>query len=494
MIHKREIDNTTITNIEDNSIIIADTSALLVNGTGLLKSLKNCHLVIPTVVLKELDNKRNSKQNNIGFLARQWLRFLLEISEENSELKKIELKGYDNITLSIEPNNSNQSVLPYYLQDGSADSTILAVAFNYNKQISDDDNVILLTNDEPLNLHARLLGLTSLSYNYQTPQRIYDGRYKINLTKEESSEYYSQGIDFTKKLILSKLPEKHADYSLLEVDTGINKNNKDSIISFIYDKVDNSLMEIKDKTSDWYLYGLKCANIEQYVASKYLLKSPNSLPLVSLHGGAGSGKTLIALASGIDCVLSDKKKNYDYEKVIVFRSLHEMGEGQEMGFLPGDVDEKMQPYATAIYDALSVLAKNKINNNRKGRNHTSDSQIEKTMENIKAVVDVQPITYLRGRSINNAYIIVDEAQNLSAVELLNVLSRVGKNTKIVLTFDDTQVDNKFLKTGKNAQIWSVIQSLLDKDGIFAHISFKETQRSKLAEIASKLLEEMVGGN
>ena len=202
---------------------------------------------------------------------------------------------------------------------------------------------------------------------------------------------------------------------------------------------------------------------------KYLFEDPDSLPVVSISGGAGTGKTIISLASGIDLV-----ERGEYQKVIVFRSLHEMGKGQELGFLPGDLNEKMSAWSGAVTDALDVISsKNGIALENK--------------KSLQSLIEVQPITFLRGRNLSNSFVILDEAQNFSRNELLNILSRAGVGTKMVLCFDASQVDNKYLLSGKYAEVWSVVESLKNT-GISAHINLMKTERSKVAAIAASLLE------
>ena len=205
---------------------------------------------------------------------------------------------------------------------------------------------------------------------------------------------------------------------------------------------------------------------EQDVAVAYLKSAACGVPIVSLGGSAGTGKTLLAVASAID-----EWQARNYQKVIVFRSLHEMGQGQEMGFLPGNVDEKMEAWAGAVFDAIDVLA----------------NAEQSLVKQFREIVEVSPITYLRGRSLANTFIILEEAQNFSRSEILNILSRVGQDSKVVLTFDAAQVDNRFLQSGKHADIWSVIEDL-KTNKLFAHITLVRTERSEVAELASRILE------
>lgn len=163
-----------------------------------------------------------------------------------------------------------------------------------------------------------------------------------------------------------------------------------------------------------------------------------------------------------------------------------MGQGQEMGFLPGNVDEKMAAWAGAILDALDVIAGANKTIRRKSGGH-ADTALQEEAKRLREMIEISPITYLRGRSLANTYIVLEEAQNFSRNEILNILSRVGEGSKVVLTFDAAQVDNKFLQTGPKSDIWSVIDDLKNSD-LFAHITLLKTERSRVAELASTILE------
>ena len=221
--------------------------------------------------------------------------------------------------------------------------------------------------------------------------------------------------------------------------------------------------------------------VEQDVALHYLKKSPDELPIVSIGGSAGTGKTLLTVATAIEAV-----KAHQYQKIVVFRSLHEMGVGQEMGFLPGDVADKMGPWSGAVGDALDVIAERR-KPAKKNEGPMAVEDRKKIAEKLAETIEVSPITYLRGRSLTNSFIILDEAQNFSFTELLNIISRVGEGSKLVLLFDSHQVDNRWLQTGARAEIWSVINHLKDQD-LFAHITLQRTERSRVAELASRILE------
>lgn len=489
----------------EGKVIVADTSSLLVAGTGMLGVIKDCHLVIPNVVIMELEANRTKE--SVGFLAREWLRLFEELRVRHGKKlssgvvldKDIEIgissqadpahMQISGITISIEPNHIDQKSLPEHLQNGSHDSTVLAVARNIAEDEKIEGEVVLLSNDGPMRLSSTLY-LDIPAYEFNVTQIIgakpFSGRYNVILTSAE----YAQRVDGSSSegkqlsllatLISDKLPENHAKSALVSIYVDNSDKEENKIFDAILSETDSvvKLTPVKHKTK---ASGITARTQEQDVAMEHLKKSVKETTVVSIAGKAGSGKTLVTLA-----VALDELKAHRYQKVIVFRSLHEMGQGQEMGFLPGDVDDKMSAWAGAVTDALDVIAAAKKKPKKNDGPNAINAQKEYA-KTLREMVEVAPITYLRGRSLADTFIILDEAQNFSRNELLNILSRTGEGSKVVLLFDAQQVDNRYLQSGKNADIWSVIDSLKQEE-IFAHITLTKTERSRLAEIASNILE------
>lgn len=474
----------------DNRIAVADTSALLQAGTRLLEDLPECEIVIPHIVISELEAKRSDMRT--GFLAREWLRLFEELrSSAGKSLRKgVQLESHPHVMLRMEPNHKSQESLPSHLKDGSNDSTILAVAKNLTDEMraentagsEEENSVVVLSNDIPMRLHATLdLELEATGYNASAVEKIvpWSGYHVVALTEDEVEDIYSSrgsqaGVkNLSAEVTDEIMDEVPASWALVEIVLATTGSHVLYVLKTPY-----GLQDVDNGCEASQVSG---RTVQQNVALKYLTEDVSSLPIVSLGGSAGTGKTLLALAAGIEGVMSDR-----YSKVMVFRSLHEMGEGQEMGFLPGDSDDKMRPWGGAIFDALEAL-KNEHNKtpHRKGKNvmHTTESR---NADDYKEMVEISPITYLRGRSLNEKYIVIEEAQNFSERELLNILSRVGENSKVVFTFDSAQVDNKFLQSGENADVWSVVNKLKDKN-LFSHITLVKTERSQVAQIASEAL-------
>ena len=461
-------------------LVVADTSSLLMVGTGLLNVLEDCTLVIPSVVVKELEEKRN--HSTLGFLSREWIR-LLEVlrTDFDRELATgVEVSGYKNVKVRVEPNHSTQKSLPEHLRDGSNDSTVLSVAKNLTTELG-EGSVVLLSNDTPMRLHSTL-DIEIPAFEFNATQIVgakpFDGRYEIVLSNEDYLEHNDTGYADAKTLenlhskLFDELPEDCAEnaFVIVKLETG------EVLYNLILQGDELYIVGHKNKA-----FGITGRTIEQDVAIEYLKASPDEVPIVSLGGSAGTGKTLVTVA-----VALEELNAHNYQKVIVFRSLHEMGNGQEMGFLPGNVDDKMEAWAGAVFDALDVLAAKKKPLKKNAGPQAQNAQKEQA-KRLREMIEISPITYLRGRSLANTFIILEEAQNFSRSEILNILSRAGEGSKIVLTFDAAQVDNKFLQSGKNADIWSVIDSLKNED-LFAHITLQKTERSRVAEVASRILE------
>lgn len=438
-----------------NKVVVVDTSALLLAGIEMLDVLPPCRLVIPAVVAKELEDKRSDYR--LGFLSRQWMHLLEELRQEYGAKLSAGVKIADkNITIQLEPNHTNQKALPVHLQDGSVDSTVLAVAKNLNKEYK--NRVVLLSNDTPMRLHATLeLDLPALEFSSYMlkPFEPFTGvkKFIVDSTLETYENVDLDDVPYQAVIFCS--PENEPITTSVKIKGTTRKTYHDGCVMF------------PKHTS------IMARSPEQAVAMYYL--EATCIPVCSIGGSAGTGKTIITLAVGLDLV-----KRGDYEQIVVLRSLHEMGQGQDLGFLPGDVADKMAPWGGAVDDALSQIVKKMS----RGKN-CPEKQVD-LLKKLRTAIKVEPITYMRGRNLANCFVVLDEAQNFSRKELLSILTRVGENTKVVLLHDSEQVDNRFLKSGKEAEVLSLVDELKTSD-LFAHITLAKTERSKVAELAAGLL-------
>lgn len=448
--------------------IVVDTSVLLATSReDLLLRLAGATVVVPAVVITELEGLRGS--GTVGYFARQWLNAIesLRASSAGAIASGIDCDG---VTIRVQMNNTDQDCLPVRLRNVSADSIILAVAANTASEEA-DSRVILLSNDLPMRLHAALLlSLEALPLvaRPESDHATWDGRVRLSITDTEASGLESvvaQGqisAEDEADIRSRVADESDSTHALVEVrlETG------GELVDLLMTPDSVSYAQRSDKKARQWVAP---RSVEQKVAVEYLRASAEDTPLVSIGGRAGTGKTFLSAAVGIQEVVEG-----NYSNVSVFRSLHEMGRGQDMGFLPGDVNEKMGPWKGAIEDALDAIRAN-------SNSVPSDDELEK-------ILNVSPITYLRGRSLARAYVILEEAQNFSRSEILNVMSRLGPGSKLVMTFDDAQVDNRYLQSSDRADVWSVVNRMASEE-LFAHITLFQTERSPAAELASRVLQD-----
>lgn len=458
-------------------IVVADTSSLLIEGVALLSSLMGTTLVIPAVVVSELE--ANRAKASVGFLAREWLNLLESLRIQCGNSLVADGAEYAGVTVRVEPNHRSQTSLPEHLRTGSADSTVLAVARNIAEE-SEDSSVFLLTNDTPMKIHALYISIPCISASQQKIET-FSGYVDVPVSDEDYQRLASDQDAL--RDFLRDYADDSADVPPNCVLRLVSDDGVDLKHSAI--RIAGNVIAVPNKTR---VMNIVARSQEQNIALAYLGAPAQDVPIVSLAGGAGCGKTLLTLASGVDAV-----KKGEYKNVLVFRSLHELGQGQEMGFLPGAVEDKMAPWAGAINDALEVIARNQKGargaaKNGAGSQRVSE-QVAKNVAHYQEIVEVSPITYLRGRSISDTFMVIEEAQNFSRREILNILSRAGEGTKIVLTWDANQVDSKYILPGDNAQVWKVVDNLKHSP-LFSHVSLRESQRSAVAQLSADILQNL----
>jgi len=413
-------------------IDVVDTSIFLADHHALSK-LRDRHVVIPLVVLVELEGKRSHPE--LGFAARQTLRELEELRSVNGSLiERVEFP--EGGSVRIEMNHSGGTDLPVAFQDGSCDSRILSVAHS----ISVSDDVRLLSKDITLRLKASLLQIDACDFSHETDKNL--EIQVVDVSSETVDELYStKAVDLGEHTINTNL---------------IVKSNESSALGRV--KADGLTHLVQNSK----VFDVTPRSAEQRFAVD-LLTDPD-IEIVSIAGNAGTGKSLLALAAGLEAVVERK----EYSKVIVFRPLYPVG-GQDLGFLPGDFDEKMSPWKSAVLDALEAFC--------------NEILIEEIVE--RDLLQVLPLTHIRGRTLNNVFVILDETQNYEMPVILTALSRMGQGSKVVLTYDISQRDN--LRVGKHDGVAAVANKLTGHD-IFGHITLRKSERSKIAELASTLLQ------
>lgn len=412
----------------DTSVILSDPKAL--------ERLGDKHIVLPLVVLTELEAKRNHPE--LGYPARTALRMLEDFRKANNTLTDV-IPRVEGGSIRVEINHVSDSSLPDSLKTAENDNRILAVASNLAKE---GLKVTLLTKDLPLRLKAAIANIEADDYDVDS---IVDDDWSGIVTMHVSESVIDEAN--TERVV--DLPETE-EYP---IHTGIIlKYGQTSLIGRI-----GRDGKVKIITANPSL-GLQSKNAEQSVALDILCD--DHVGIASLGGLAGSGKTVMALAAGIDAVV----RTHRYKKVIVFRPVYSVGQ-QDLGFLPGTAEEKMLPWASAVYDAMEAfLPSNKV------------EEYKRT-----GIIQVLPLTHIRGRTLKGAYVIIDEAQNLDMMTLVTTLSRMGDGSKVVLTHDVNQRDN--LRVGKHDGIARIISTLSHSD-LFAHVSLVKSERSAIAELVA----------
>jgi len=419
---------------------VLDTSVLLSDPKAIFRFAEHA-VVLPVVVITELESKRNDPE--IGYFARQALRYLDELRVKHERLDFAIPVG-EGGSLRVELNHSNMSVLPNGLQLGDNDSRILAVAMNL---ANDGLAVTVVSKDLPLRVKAASIGLAADEYRHELAvDSGWTGMDEITLSAEQVNDLYD------KESLQTRLVQD------MPVNTGlVIHSDRGSALGRVTGRGELRLVR-----GDRDLFGLHGRSAEQRLAIDLLLDP--EIGILSLGGRAGTGKSALALCAGLEAVLERQQ----HRKIMVFRPLYAVG-GQELGYLPGDAQEKMGPWGQAVFDTLGALV--------------SENVLEEVVE--RGILEVLPLTHIRGRSLHDAFVIVDEAQSLERNVLLTVLSRIGQNSRVVLTHDVAQRDN--LRVGRFDGVASVIETLKGHP-LFAHMTLTRSERSAIAALVTEMLE------
>ncbi len=422
---------------------VLDTSVLLSDPHALLRFDEH-EVVIPVVVVVELEAKRSHPE--LGYFARQALRLLDDMRVLHGRLDAPMPVGTVGGTLRVELNHTDTSVLPSGFHVGDNDTRILAVAHNL---AAEGCAVVLVSKDLPMRVKASALGLTADEYRAElVVETGFTGMAEIDVAGVDVDRLYEQTcIDL----------EAARDFPC---HTGlVLVSERGSALARVTpDK------QIRLVRGDREAFGLHGRSAEQRVALDLLLDP--DVGIVSLGGRAGTGKSALALCAGLEAVLEKRQ----HRKVMVFRPLYAVG-GQDLGYLPGNESEKMSPWGQAVFDTLSAL--------------TTQEVVEEIVD--RGMLEVLPLTHIRGRSLHDAFVIVDEAQSLERNVLLTVLSRIGRDSRVVLTHDVAQRDN--LRVGRHDGVVAVVEKLRGHP-LFAHITLTRSERSPIAALVTEMLEDL----
>ncbi len=420
---------------------VLDTSVLL-SDPGAMGRFAEHEVVLPLVVISELEGKRDHPE--LGWFARQSLHVLDDLRIEHGRLDQPIPMGQG--TLRVELNHSSMEGLPAGFRVADNDSRILAVAFNLAAEGRD---VVLVSKDLPLRVKAASIGMKAQEYRAELARTTgWSGMDELTVEAADLDALYETGrLDLPEA---RDLPTHTGLVLLSDRGSGLGRVAPDKSVRLV--------------RGDRDAFGVHGRSAEQRVAIELLLDP--EVGIVSLGGRAGTGKSALALCAGLESVLERRAQ----KKVVVFRPLYAVG-GQELGYLPGDASEKMGPWAQAVFDTLGALVQPEV--------------VEEVMA--RGLLEVLPLTHIRGRSLHDAFVIVDEAQSLERGVLLTVLSRLGQGSRVVLTHDVAQRDN--LRVGRHDGVAAVIDALKGHP-LFAHITLTRSERSPIAALVTEMLEDL----
>jgi PhoH-like ATPase len=426
---------------EDRRSYVIDTSVLLSDPRAVLRFAEH-EVILPVVVITELEGKRHDPE--LGYFARKALRLLDDLRVENGGLDSDVALGDEGGTLRVELNHVSPEVLPVGFRSGDNDSRILAVAKNL---AAEGRNVTVVSKDLPMRVKASAMGLQADEYrNEFVRDSGWTGVAELDATVEEVDALYDHEAVFTPAA--AEQPVNTGVIMLSPRGSALGRVGADKQVRLV--------------RGDRDVFGLHGRSAEQRLAIDLLLDP--EVGIVSLGGRAGTGKSALALCAGLEAVLERR----EHRKVVVFRPLYAVG-GQELGYLPGGENEKMNPWAQAVFDTLGALVSQEV--------------VEEVMD--RGMLEVLPLTHIRGRSLHDSFVIVDEAQSLEKNVLLTVMSRIGQNSKIVLTHDIAQRDN--LRVGRHDGIAAVVETLKGHP-LFGHVTLTRSERSPIAALVTELLE------
>lgn len=420
---------------------VLDTSVLLADPMSITRFAEH-DVVLPIVVVTELESKRHHPE--LGYFAREALRRLDDLRVAHGSLDVPVPVNDQGGTLRVELNHSDPNVLPAGFRLGDNDTRILTVAGNLGAEGHD---VVLVSKDLPLRIKASSIGLAADEYRAELAiEHGWTGMAELEVPAHEIQELFEDG---TAEIEAARELPCHTGLVL------VSERGK-ALGRVLPDK------SVKVVRGDREVFGLHGRSAEQRIALD-LLTDPE-VGIVSLGGRAGTGKSALALCAGLDAVLERRL----HRKVVVFRPLYAVG-GQDLGYLPGSEYEKMTPWSQAVHDTLSAL--------------TTQDVIDEVVD--RGMLEVLPLTHIRGRSLHDSFVIVDEAQSLERGVLLTVLSRLGENSRVVLTHDVAQRDN--LRVGRYDGVVAVIEKLKGHP-LFAHVTLTRSERSPIAALVTEMLE------
>ncbi|MGW6131900.1 PhoH family protein [Cellulomonas sp. NPDC055163] len=441
---------------------VLDTSVLLSDPKAVYRFAEH-DVVLPIVVITELEAKRHHAE--LGYFARSALRLLDDLRVAHGGLDHPIPLGTAGGTLRVELNHADVNVLPAGFRLGDNDTRILAVAANLAAEGKD---VTVVSKDLPMRVKASAVGLRAEEYRAELAvDSGWTGMDTLDVSEQQMARLW-----------------EHESFALADLDQDLEAGGVEEVATSARGAAAHDLpchtglvlhsprgsalgrvtadKHVQLVRGDQDVFGLHGRSAEQRVAIDLLLDE--EIGIVSLGGRAGTGKSALALCAGLEAVLERRQ----HRKVMVFRPLYAVG-GQDLGYLPGGESEKMNPWAQAVFDTLSAVVSKEV--------------VEEVLD--RDLLEVLPLTHIRGRSLHDAFVIVDEAQSLERNVLLTVLSRIGQSSRVVLTHDVAQRDN--LRVGRHDGIAAVIEALKGHP-LFGHVTLTRSERSPVAALVTELFE------
>jgi PhoH-like ATPase len=423
---------------------VLDTSVLLADPWAWRRFAEH-EVVLPLVVLAELEDKRHHPE--LGWAARATLRMLEDLRVRHGSLLRPMPANDQGGTLRVEVNHADAAGFPSALTQDTNDHRILAVARNL---ASEGLDVAVVTKDLPLRLKASVVGLPADEYrNELVDDTSWGGVVELEVEPSVIDTLFADNV-----VDLTEARELPCNTGLV-----VHAGSQQSALARV--RADKRLHRARSGRS---LFDVRGRSAEQRLAID-LLADPE-VGIVSLGGPAGTGKSVLALAAGLEAILERRSHN----RMIVFRPVFPVG-GQELGYLPGSEAEKMLPWGAAVTDALEAIAGPGVIDEMLGR----------------GLLEVQPLTHIRGRNLTDSFVVIDEAQNLERTVLLTALSRLGRGSRVVLTHDVAQRDN--LRVGRHDGVVSVVETLKGHP-LFGHVTLTRAERSPIAALVTQLLDDV----
>lgn len=433
---------------------ILDTNVLLHDPRSIFSFADN-NIIIPIYAVEEIDNFKK-ELSELGQNARQVSRHLDELRCYGSLAEGIVLESGGTLRVVT----SSRTLPPEITSDRGQDSRILAVAFDAQERLRGQQEVVLITKDTNLRIRSDAIGIIAENFEPEPTsiEELYSGYTELQIEKEQIDSLYKNN-----SLTLAENKFENNQFAILK-----DRNNpSQSAIARMNPRSRSFNTIIKNNHEVW---GICARNKEQLFALDLLLD--DDVQLVTLVGKAGTGKTLLAIAAGLYLVADERK----YQRLLVSRPIFPLG--RDLGYLPGTVEEKLNPWMQPIFDNVEFLM---------GRSHFSRQHNKRSYHELidLDLLQIEPLTYIRGRSIASQFLIVDEAQNLTPHEVKTIVSRAGEGTKIVLTGDPYQIDHPYVDSTNNGLVHVV--NRFKGQALFGHVRLKKGERSVLAEAAANLL-------